>query len=382
MKKKSDFVVALLAEKNLSCYDREKILELSAYELALDKNKIENDLISITKTLSAFKEENKKDINKIQVELKSIKQNIEKKYNPIQIEPNPKHMAEFMSLFNKREGLKYLTHDFDENSEFKIIEFLTNAYMVFNESTKPLNIPQSLWRIVKEFAFEKTQPEWTSISDDYSKTVKLKIGWASEELRTWAKKNKLHPIRNKKYENVLNSFKRITRIKEPDLENLVSKSLEESFKDKLKNYKITKSQLYKADFYTHVSNLKVALVDIFKIIEEREKKKNYENTQLEIQYIRSYSDDGFALRQLIVTHYNSYPSKELQVLCEEYIKQEKGTMGKVKNLLRGYCHWSIETLVENKPTRINILKDDKEVEFELFEGPVQGFSHILTFYYK
>mgnify|MGYP000607083177 CR=1 FL=1 len=80
MKKKSDFVVALLAEKNLSCHDREKILELSAYELALDKNKIENDLISITKTLSAFKEENKKDIHEIQVELKSIKQNIEKKY--------------------------------------------------------------------------------------------------------------------------------------------------------------------------------------------------------------------------------------------------------------------------------------------------------------
>jgi hypothetical protein len=120
MKTKSDFIKALLAEKNIRSQEREKILELSALELSLNEIKIENELNSFKKTLSAIKEENKKDISDFQIQLNEIKQTIEKN-ETVHIEPNPKHVADFMSLFNQREGLKYLTHDMMKIQNLKLI---------------------------------------------------------------------------------------------------------------------------------------------------------------------------------------------------------------------------------------------------------------------
>ena len=155
-----------------------------------------------------------------------------------------------MSLFNERKGLKYLTHDFDENGIFNIDEFLKAANIVFEEKTKKLDIPQSLWRIVKQFAFDSKQTEWSSISEDYKKTLPLTIGWATLELRAWSKTNKLHPIHNEQYKKIIDDFKRITRIGEGNLNMLMKTVLEKVFADELENYEIVEKELSKADFYS------------------------------------------------------------------------------------------------------------------------------------
>ncbi len=83
----------------------------------------------------------------------------------------------------------------------------------------------------------------------------------------------------------------------------------------------------------------------------------------------------------MITHYNSFPLKELDVVLKEW--NEKGNMGKIKEKLHGYCHWSIETLIEDKPIRVNLLRDKKTLEYEVIENIMPtGFNHILTFYYK
>lgn len=384
--KKSDFVKALLAEKNLRSQDREKILELSAFELSLNKNKIENELNSFKKTLSALKEENKKDINEIQDELKSIKQNIEKKYNTIHKEPNPKHVADFMSLFNQREGLKYLTHDFDEDSEFEFDKFLIDAKKVFDERTTKagllkLNIPSSLWKIVQQFAFNgKTQPEWTTISDDYKIEITRKIGWASKELRKWSKVNKAHPIANIEYNEIIKDFKRITRIKEPELEILIKSTLEKVFGDNLPTYNISHNAVAKADFYTHVLFLQKAMEKIFEMIKEEAHKSNCK--QIKIEYQRGQTLDGYYFRKILINHVNSFPvGKELELLLNEWTSG-KGGMGFVQKKLNGYCHWSIESIIDNKPMRINILKEATIPSIVYLDNTVDGFVHDLTFYYK
>jgi hypothetical protein len=293
-------------------------------------------------------------------------------------EPNPKHVADFMSLFNKREGLKYLTHDFDENSSFEIDSFLIKAKGVFDEFTSKLDLPQSLWRIIKQFAFDSQQTTWTSLSEDYTKPKKINIGWASRELRDWSKKNNLHPIKREEYKEIVNDFRRITRIESPNLERLIDMILEEEMGDELKKWEISKIDLSKADFYTHVQFLKDALSVI--IVEIKKHSNEDIKKKITLKYERGISEDGYYLRKLKIVHHNSYPNKELGLLIQEW--GEKGNMGNIQSNLKGYCHWSIETLIEGVPKKVNILKDTNISQVEKLDDYPEGFIHELTFYYK
>ena len=318
------------------------------------------------------------------IELKSRKESeVEpnKKYKTSP-EPNPKHVADFMSLFNQRKGLKYLTHDYDENDQFGFDKFLIAANDVFQKETKKLNIPQSLWRIVKQFAFDSQQTSWTSISEDYQNDIPIKIGWATPELRKWSKQNNLHPIRNVEYKKIINDFRRITRIEPKNLEKLIDASLKSAFENEIENYKIKRIDLSKADFYSHVRFLKDAIKIIFEEIKKRSDSSG--KKEVTIKYERSISNEGYYLRRIKITHHNSFPTKELGLYLKEW--QEKGNMGKIKEKLRGYCHWSVETIIEETPTKVNILKEKETKEYEIInckkEDAPEGFTHILTFYYK
>ena len=44
----------------------------------------------------------------------------------------------------------------------------TLSGQVLDEKTKQLSIPQSLWRIVEQFAFSE-EPNWTALSENYEK---------------------------------------------------------------------------------------------------------------------------------------------------------------------------------------------------------------------
>lgn len=365
---KFDFIAEILEKKSLNHTQKEKICKLIAKEII----NVESKDSEIFKKI----EEIENRLNKLrEVEKAPKSSGKDSKKIPA---PNPKHVADFMSLFNQRDGLKYLTHDYDENSDFKIDDFLKSANEIFNKKTKELNIPSSLWQIVKQFAFESKNPEWTSISEDYKKSFKVKKGWATKELRDWSKQNNLHPIRNESYKKIINDFRRITRIESPKLEKLISTTLENTFKEELDNFEIEIKNLSKADFYTHVWFLKIALETIFEEIKKYS--KTPEKRKISIKYERTVSDEGYYLRKIIITHHNSFPIKELKLLLIEW--QEKGNMGKIRKKLYGYCHWSVETLIDDKPTKVNILREPDTPEFKYLEHKPDGFTHILTFYYK
>ncbi|MFE2861762.1 hypothetical protein [Sphingobacterium multivorum] len=377
-KDRYDFILRLITNKKLSLSQRERILILSTLEF----KKVDESFRKDIKNIKEIEENLLKRIEDIEIKLStdnvrfSVAESSKQKILP---EPNPRHVADFMSLFNKREGLKYLTHDYDEEKEFKINDFLLYSNNIFKVSTEKLHIPQSLWRIVQQFAFDSKQSEWSSISNDYRRTIPVKIGWASKELRNWSINNRLHPIRNEVYKNVIDNFKRITRIESPNLERLIDTVISGVLGTDVGTFKIEKVDLLKADFYSHVSSLKIAIETIFEEIKKRadsDKKKN-----ISVRYQREISDDGYYLRKIVITHYNSFPLKELDVVLKEW--NEKGNMGKIKEKLHGYCHWSIETLIEDKPIRVNLLRDKKTLEYEVIENIMPtGFNHILTFYYK
>lgn len=290
----------------------------------------------------------------------------------------PKDTADFMSLFNNRGGLKYLTHDFDEDEIFDIKSFLKKAEDVFKKQATRLSIPRDLYAIIEQFAFTKKcdkKPDWLSIDESFN-DKKINTGWSTDDWRNWSKKNKLHPIRNDSFKSVINDFRKVTRIETPMLEALVNNLINLVFDDENSDFNYNLSNLDKADFYTHTRPLKKALKSIFKLIKKYDSSKTFS-----VNYKRDTDGDYF-VRNIEITHKKSYPTKELNLLLKEW-NSEKGDMGRIQKNLKGYCNWSIETLIENNPVRINILKEEGTPDKEILDkSKIEGFKHILTFYYK
>lgn len=381
IKDKYNFILNLLQIQKLNTEQRERILILVAKELRNDSYygfDLNARLERIEIEIELFKKNNPiKNENEDSQDTINHKKDISNSRNN-KTPANPKHVADFMSLFNKRDGLKYLTHDFDENDNFDIDSFLIKAKNIFDEKTKQLSIPQSLWRIVEQFAFSE-EPNWTALSENYEKKS-MSGSW-----KKWAinKKDSLHPWRNEQYKTIINDFRRLTRIESspgknmPNLETLFDKCIQFSLKDLSKDFEIEKTDLSKADFYTNVDNLKNALLTIFDEIKKRADLNLKKN--ITIKYEREHSEDYYYLRKLIITHQNSFPLKELQMLLTEW--PQKGNMGRIYEKLNGYCHWSVETKIEDKFYKINILKENTTPVYEEIES-AEGFRHILTFYYK
>lgn len=289
---------------------------------------------------------------------------------------NPKQFADFMSLFNMRDGFKYLTHDFDEDGRFDIDQFIEHTKALFLKKSKELNIPQSFWQLFNQFALAN-HPTWSTHDDNYH-SQKVSEGWSFNEWIAWSKQNGLHPIRNEGFKQVIDQFRRVTRVEKGTLDTLVKCTLEEKMGERIGEFDIELKNLAKADFYTNVIYFKRALLKIFEEILKLIDNSN----RVRIIYDRDYEDD-YAIRRIVITHYDSYPVKEFEVLKDEWMQGEKGAMGHVYFQLNGYCEWSVETKIENKGYRFNLLHSNgKEGVEEIPMETVEGFKHILTYYYK
>lgn len=369
---KIEFISDLLNHKDITTLEKERLFILIKDEIKKmgdESSDVFQDIISRLERL----EIEKGTPNNTTHSVGTDKQNSQK--------ANPKDVAKFMSLFNNREGFKYLTHNFDEVDDFDIDNFLLSCTTKFADTTtKRLKIPKSLWSIVNMFAFKREAIKWRSISENYAKPVDIEIGWGSDELITWSRTNKKHPIENPEYYKIINSFRRITRIEQPNLKTLVETSIDKIFSTSKNEFDIKKIELEKADFYTHVEYLKSAFDTIFEEIKKRS--DNESKKKIRIEYKRD-SEHDFYIRQILITHYNSFPVKELKVLLNEWRSLNKGSMGKIGQNMLGYCYWSIITKIDDKPIKINIIKEDNAPYTEDVSADlVNGFTHIFTFYYK
>lgn len=314
-------------------------------------------------------------IEKFTEEIQKIGQQIEdlrfKKAMMRGLKGNPKQVAEFMSLFNQSDGLKYLTHGMD-GSEFDYNEVLTHAKKVCTNNLESLEIPKSLRELLNQFIFEEN-PKWKSFDNQFN-PIEIETGWSASDWQEAG--NDLHPIKNTNTGNVINDFKRTTRIESPNLERLINKVF-----DNDDSFDIEKKDLSKADFYTHVGEFKSALDTIFEEIKKRGNMNG--EKKVSISYDKETSGDFF-VRKIIITHHNSFPTRnDKDALVKEWLSFEKGNMAKIAEHLQGYCHWSVETRIDNEPIRVNILREKETEPSEAIEASdADGFTHILTFYYQ
>lgn len=328
-------------------------------------------------------EQIEKEISTLESEIKRFKNEIIETYKKIDelqfkksllrgVTGNPKHVAEFMALFNQRDGLKYLTHDIDGGDDFNFENVMNGAREVCTENFESLEIPKSLKNLLNQFIFEK-KPKWKSFDRQYAE-IDETSGWSADGMDD-VKNSALHPIKHETFKNVISNFKRLTRVESPYLETIIEKTFGN------KGFELIQKDVSKADFYTHVGEFVSALETIFSEMEKRtdtdDKKK------IAVSYKRETSGDFF-VRKIVITHLNSYPTRnDKDALLKEWISFEKGSMAKIAEHLQGYCHWSVETKVDGEPVRVNILreKETEPYEYTDFEN-VDGFTHILTFYYQ
>jgi len=334
-------------------------------EILLKQQEINN----LKQEIEKFRQESEQ---KIEISKQEIKRLEFKKILLRGIAGNPKHVAQFMSLFNQRDGLKYLTHDFDESGEFDRKSFLEQIRKVCTENFEQLEIPQTLKELINQFAFEK-EPKWMAFDNQYN-PKEITSGWSAPEWEE-TKAGKLHPIRLSQFAEIIKDFKRTTRIESPNLDVLIKKV----FADE--SFEIEKKDLSKADFYTHVGEFKSALETIFEEIQKRS--DTPDKKKVSVEYKKRFSDE-YAVREIIISHHNSFPTRDDENnLIKEWLSLEKGNMGKIAKHLQGYCYWSVVTKINDKPMKVNILREKDTPEQEEVDATVAtGFTHILTFYHQ
>lgn len=378
-KQKQTFIENLLTNKKLKPGQRERVLALAARELGVNGSA---DLVERVERIEGvvFSAEGKEvDLTREKVEENDLSNKPKRKPRP----GNPKHVAQFMSLFNKEDDLKYLTHDYHLNEGFDFSSFIKKAKKSFKVATNlNLNIPSSLYMIVNNFAF--SNEEWTTVSEDYSKNVKVHSGWSSPNIREWSVKQLKHPINHHEFRDVINDFRRVTRVDKHQLGKLVDRCLDTVFSGAQGELYEPNHELSKADFYTHVRSLKTAFIEIFKEIKVRT--ENLETKKLTVDFERDTEVDvetgiQYYVRRICITHFGSFPNKEEGILIKEWVGG-KGCMGAIQANLEGYCYWSVETRIEGKPTRVNILRDKSTNLINYNIKKPEGFKHILTFYYQ
>lgn len=289
----------------------------------------------------------------------------------------PKDTAKFLSLFNKRDGFKYLTHSYEDiNSPFSYEKLINDFKQVFNTATKKLKVPISLYSLVRYFIFGQEDGKhqyWMS----YRTKEKQQGSWSNDEWKQWASDKQSSPIENEEFKKCIEEFRHNTRIVPPDLKNMVDITIKDV--NKQNRFKIEEIELEKADFLAFVPALSSAIKTI---LSQMCSERYYGYPNICISYKRATLDSDFMMRTIAITQKNSYPLNPLIDVKNKMYNQEGGDFSEIRRKLCGNCNWSIETIWDGKPLRWNILTDTNHSEIEeIHESAVTGFTHILTYYY-
>lgn len=282
---------------------------------------------------------------------------------------NPRDVANFLSLFENPDGLKFLTHDFDPNSDMTYEKMLSSVSNTLKEAFRKYDLPKNLIALVK-VAFEggKDNRYWTDFEGKTHKEFYNSLEWKELCADT-------HPKLVPSLSGVVEAFRRSLRVVKPSLleyiqsmANMYSK-LNMEFKD-----------LQKADFYTNVPVLRKAIKTILDDIAQVNMASSGKYPNVLIKYERGTEGDFF-LRKIIITHIDS-DGNNLEDARRKLTKHG-GCFNNLRSLLNGYCDWAVVANWEGIPKRWNILKypTDDTVE-DVEDSSIMGFTHILTFYYK
>lgn len=343
---KYDFIKLMLKSRNLSVNDKKRLILLATQEIEKKEKITERG----TESLDGDKSINMK-------------------------QPHaPKDTAAFLSLFNHEDGFKFLTHDFDPDSEMEYSQLLKMARDTFMSAKDKYTIPKSLFALMFTMLYGGKDKTWMD-----SNGKRQTENFACNKWFQWAKDNaKIHVLSNESIKKVLMAFRSTIRIVQSSSES--DSRLETIVKRQAKKHAdltIISDNLEDADFYTYVRFLEKGITLILNDMSKYSK----ESPKVKISFDSSRNDD-YKSCVIKITQYGSFSSKSLEDVQNKF-NGGGGDFYSIKNTLCGYCNWSVETKWGDEVKRWNILDDSgKEQEDDLFSSDVPGFTHILTYYSK
>lgn len=343
---KYDFIKLMLKSRNLSVNDKKRLVLLATQEIEKKENITEGGTES---------PDGDKSINKEQPHA-------------------PKDTAAFLSLFNHEDGFKFLTHDFDPDSEMEYSQLLKMARDTFMSAKDKYTIPKSLYALMFTMLYGGKDKTWMDSNGN-----RQTENFACNKWSQWAKGNtKIHVLSNESIKKVLMAFRSTIRIVQSSSES--DSRLETIVKRQAKKHAdltITSEHLEDADFYTYVRFLEKGIT----LILDDMSKYSKETPKVKISFDSSRNDD-YKLCVIKITQYGSFSSKSLEEVQSKF-NGGGGDFYSIKNTLCGYCNWSVETKWGNEVKRWNILDDSgKEQEEDIVSPDIPGFTHILTYYSK
>ena len=101
----------------------------------------------------------------------------------------PKDTASFLSLFNDPHGFKFLTHDFDPDSNMNYDKLMTQVREQFKKATAKYRIPKNLYALMSAFIYGGTDKDgkartWMDCDGNFHKE-----NYTSKEWVEWSANN-------------------------------------------------------------------------------------------------------------------------------------------------------------------------------------------------
>ncbi len=345
---KLEFIKIMLANRYLSLNDKRRLINLATNEIGADDKANAIEVLEGSDRSDTF-------LKKILLKQRH----------------KPKDTASFLSLFNDPAGFKYLTHDYAPGVNIEYDAFLEQVRDTFEKNAKEYTIPKTLYSLMNTVlnggVDERQRPKtWRSFDGKPQKE-----NYASESWIDWARNNpNIHLLSNDNVRRTIMLFRNTIRVVKPALNDIV-----QGMREQYANMEIHTQKLDKADFYTYVYYLKEGIKRILDDISQYQ-----EHPEVHISFMSEYGDD-FSKRIIRITQTGSKAANFEQV--RERFNGGGGAFNEIRDTLLGYCNWSVEALWDGEAKRWNLLDDNnaKEVE-ELNATEIDGFTHVLTYYYK
>lgn len=272
--------------------------------------------------------------------------------------------ADFLSLFNEEGGLKNLTHDFLIPEKADFLKYLSNSRSVL------LNydglIEDSLYDLVFGFLFG---PQWV----DYHGESKG-FFCSSISCYDWCISNPhMHPKNADEFKNEFEAFRKSIRFYQMDLHKYVESICDEKFP----SLKPTLLNLRRGNFYINVRRLGTILERILStMVDSRFNTYN----DIVISYDRCEKQGKYFIARITIEQIGSLSDSVLASSVAQRVRDGGGDLGSIKELTKETCFWSVESVWQDGPARINIVPiDDNTPMIEtVSRESINGFRHVIT----
>ena len=277
-----------------------------------------------------------------------------------------KGISDFLFLFEKEDGLKFLSHDIQSSG----IDFIDYVYscerMIIREGLSG-KIPSDSFGLVKGFVFG---PSWRDF-----RGVSHEMFLASERCMSYYDTTGAHPQNCDDFKDDIDAFKHSIRFRQGRLYSFLNEEMKEFFP----SLDITvKKNVKGADFYTGTRHLRDALSEILASMNDFK-----EHPEVVVGYEEDEnSNPEYVLCKLSIEQVGSYPSHTLERDMDK-LHAGGGTLSNIRKSLEGYANWSVISRWNegSAPKMWNILTDSDIPEVQ-DSAEAEGFKHVITVYQK